>query len=54
LNGCYDEAAAFISALTKKQQLHPSVEEVFPSVELCWSLARQLMSDKQNPVSIKS
>jgi predicted dehydrogenase len=54
LNGCYDEASAFISAVTTKQPLHPSVEEVFPSVELCWLLARQLMSETQSPVSIKS
>lgn len=53
LNGCYDETSTFISALTSKQPLHPSVEEVFPSVELCWSLAKQVMSEKQNPVSIK-
>ena len=39
VNGCYDEAAAFIEALiggTPK----PSIAEVFPSVELCFAIAR--------------
>jgi predicted dehydrogenase len=39
VNGFYDEAVAFIRALTLKQSLRPSVEDVFPSVQLCLSLA---------------
>lgn len=54
LNGCYNESAAFISALTKKTSLHPSVEEVFPSVELCWTLAKQADFVQHDRVSIKS
>ena len=40
LHGFYDEAAYFIRALISKQELHPSVEDVFPSVELCLNLAK--------------
>lgn len=40
VNGFYDEAAAFIRALTLKQSLRPSIEDVFPSVQLCLSLAK--------------
>ena len=39
LNGCYDEAAAFIGALSRKERPHPSIEDVFPSVELCLRMA---------------
>ncbi len=39
VNGFYDEAAAFIRALTLKQSLRPSIEDVFPSVQLCLNLA---------------
>jgi predicted dehydrogenase len=42
LNGCYDEAAEFIRALRSKGRPHPSIEEVFPSVELCWKMARKI------------
>jgi myo-inositol 2-dehydrogenase/D-chiro-inositol 1-dehydrogenase len=40
VNGFYDEAAAFIRGLTLKQGLRPSIEDVFPSVQLCLSLAK--------------
>jgi predicted dehydrogenase len=40
LNGCYDEAAEFVRALRCKDWPNPSIEEVFPSVELCLSLAK--------------
>ncbi|HST12296.1 MAG TPA: Gfo/Idh/MocA family oxidoreductase [Terriglobales bacterium] len=40
VNGFYDEAVAFIRALTLKQNLRPSIEDVFPSVQLCLSLAK--------------
>lgn len=39
LNGCYDEAAEFIRSLNCNNAAHPSIEEVFPSVELCLDLA---------------
>ena len=40
LNGCYDEAAEFIRALARKDAPHPSIEDVFPSVELCFAMAK--------------
>jgi myo-inositol 2-dehydrogenase / D-chiro-inositol 1-dehydrogenase len=40
VNGFYDEATAFIRALTLKQSLRPSIEDIFPSVRLCLSLAK--------------
>jgi len=40
LNGCYDEAAEFIRALRCKNTPNPSIEEVFPSVELCLTMAK--------------
>jgi myo-inositol 2-dehydrogenase/D-chiro-inositol 1-dehydrogenase len=39
VNGCYDEAAAFVNDL-KGGTLKPSIAEVFPSVELCFAIAR--------------
>jgi hypothetical protein len=39
LNGCYGEAAEFVRALACKDVPHPSIEEVFPSVELCLAMA---------------
>ena len=39
LNGCAGEAAEFIRALTIKDVPRPSIEEVFPSVELCLAMA---------------
>lgn len=39
VNGCYDEAAAFIEALSCGTP-KPSIAEVFPSVELCFAIAR--------------
>jgi myo-inositol 2-dehydrogenase/D-chiro-inositol 1-dehydrogenase len=38
-NGCYDEAAAFIEALSGGTP-KPSIAEVLPSVELCFAIAR--------------
>jgi predicted dehydrogenase len=40
VNGCYDEASAFIQALTRKEPAHPSIAEIFPSVELCLAMAQ--------------
>ena len=39
VNGCYDEAAAFIEALRGGAPT-PSIAEVFPSVELCFLMSR--------------
>jgi myo-inositol 2-dehydrogenase / D-chiro-inositol 1-dehydrogenase len=39
VNGCYDEAAAFLEALNGGTP-KPSIAEVFPSVELCFAIAR--------------
>jgi hypothetical protein len=46
LNGCYDEASAFISALAAKKRPRPSIADVFPSVELCLQLARPAAQTK--------
>jgi len=40
LNGCYEEAAEFIRALTRREHPRPTIEDVFPSVELCSQLAK--------------
>jgi hypothetical protein len=39
LNGCHAEAAELMRMLTRKERSHPSIEVVFPSVELCWEMA---------------
>jgi predicted dehydrogenase len=39
VNGCYDEAATFIEALSGGVP-KPSIADVFPSVELCFKIAR--------------
>jgi myo-inositol 2-dehydrogenase/D-chiro-inositol 1-dehydrogenase len=39
LNGCYDEAAAFIQALITKSPPRPSIADVVPSVTLCMAIA---------------
>ncbi len=39
VNGCYDEAAAFVEAL-RGGNPKPTITEVFPSVDLCFELAR--------------
>ena len=48
LNGCYDEASEFIRALTENGAARPSIEEVFPSVELCWAMAKTLKENESN------
>ncbi len=48
LNGCYDEAAEFIRAVTRKVPARPSIEEVFPSVERCWEMAKTLKENAGN------
>jgi predicted dehydrogenase len=54
LNGCYDEATEFIRALTRKEPAGPSIEEVFPSVELCWEMAKNLEENACNKASAKT
>ena len=54
LNGCYDEAAAFIRALKQNEQPHPSIEDVFPSVELCLTLARIAEQNASHLAPVKS
>ncbi len=44
LNGCYDEASAFIQALRTGSAPHPSIADVAPSVELCMSIGQQASS----------
>jgi predicted dehydrogenase len=51
LNGCYDEASEFIRALTVKRVARPSIEEVFPSVELCLTMAKTPEENAANKVS---
>lgn len=40
LQGFYDETSALIHALIHKAPLAPSVEDVFPSIELCFNLGK--------------
>ena len=54
LNGCYDEAARFIRALAGKEPAGPSIEEVFPSVELCWKMAKTWEENAGNKIPAKS
>jgi len=54
LNGCYDEASEFIRALTVKRAARPSIEEVFPSVELCLTMAKPLEENAGNNVPAKT
>jgi myo-inositol 2-dehydrogenase / D-chiro-inositol 1-dehydrogenase len=42
LNGFYDEAAELIRALALKNELRPSIEDVFPSVELCLRMVQSV------------
>ena len=54
LNGSYDETAAFIHALHHKELPSPSIEEVFPSVQLCWELVSKVKQNAQHLVTAKS
>ena len=54
LNGCYDEAAEFVRALTLKERARPSIEEVYPSVELCRTLSKAAEEDEEKLLSAKS
>ena len=54
VNGFYDEAAALIRSLNAKRELHPSIEDVFPSVRLCLQLAADVSQRTTNPVPARS
>lgn len=54
LNGCYDEASEFIRALTRKEPARPSIEDVLPSVELCWGMAKTLEENASDKGSAKT
>lgn len=54
VNGCYDEASEFISALRARRPAHPTIEEVFPSVELCLSLTKTIEQMRASQVRIKN
>jgi myo-inositol 2-dehydrogenase / D-chiro-inositol 1-dehydrogenase len=47
VNGCYDEAAEFIRALRCGDRPHPSIGEVFPSVELCWTMEESVKAQRE-------
>jgi predicted dehydrogenase len=47
VNGCYDEAAEFIRALRCTDRPHPSIGEVFPSVELCWTMEKTVSAPRE-------
>jgi len=53
VNGFYDEATAFIQARILRQSLRPSIEDVFPSVELCLRLAKTVEQQEGRFTSTK-
>jgi myo-inositol 2-dehydrogenase / D-chiro-inositol 1-dehydrogenase len=54
LQGFYDETAAFLQILGAKQDLRPSIEDVFPSVELCFELAKAAAERDASMATTKS
>ncbi len=40
VNGCYDEATEFIRAVRTKSAPRPSIAEITPSIELCFTIAK--------------
>jgi len=54
LNGCYDETVHFIRALRDNEPPGPSIEEVFPSVELCLRLAKTVEQNAGQVAPVKS
>ena len=42
INGVYGEVIALVQALTNQQRPDPSIEDVFPSVQLCFQMADQV------------
>ena len=47
INGFYGEVVELVRALTNKQPPRPSIEDVFPSVELCFQMAER--AEKNSP-----
>jgi predicted dehydrogenase len=45
VNGYYHEAAAFIRALSNGSTLQSSIEDVYPSVEICFEIAKAVQSE---------
>ena len=54
LNGCFDETAVFLRALAAKRFPSPSIEDVFPSVKLCFDLAAQGLQSTSHLISTQS
>ena len=54
VNGCYDEAAEFIRALGRQERPRPRIEDVFPSVELCLSMAQEVRNHNGSRAPLKS
>lgn len=54
LFGFYDEAAHFIHALTQQQTLRPSIDDVAPSVELCFQMAKNVERNQKKLSPAKS
>lgn len=52
INGCLDETAEFVTALSSRNAPRPSIEDVFPSVELCFALATSV-NEQPKPVPAK-
>jgi hypothetical protein len=52
INGCYEETAEFVTVLSSNNAGGPSIEGVFPSVELCFNMAKTV-NDKENVVPTK-
>jgi virulence factor len=48
INGFYDEVVELVRALSNHQRPQPSIEDVFPSVELCFQIADR--AEKEQPV----
>jgi len=51
VNGFYAEAAALVGALRATRELRPSIEDVFPSVQLCLNLAGEV---EKHPLPARS
>jgi|CZKS01.1.fsa_nt_gi predicted dehydrogenase len=52
INGCYEETAEFVTVLSSNNAPGPSIEDVFPSVELCFAMAKTV-NGKENIVPTK-
>lgn len=49
VNGCYDEAAAFIQALSGGTPT-PAIADIFPSVELCFAIAKIANAEQRHKI----